>query len=127
MYFSDTKDFRIAVIPQYQEDISSRHNSNWNYSVYIENNSKFIAQLVSKYWRITYADGTTHEILNNVTSEERQIIEPGTVLELKNNANFKTNSAIIEGHYVISSKTGEFEIKIPTFSLDNPYHSISIN
>ena len=127
MYFSDSKDFKVAVVPQFQEDTSSRHDSHWNYSIFIENNSKSIAQLVSKYWRITYADGTTQEILKNVTSEERHIIEPGTVLESRNNTNFKTGSAIIEGHYVMESKGGEFEVAIPKFSLDSPYQTKSIN
>jgi ApaG protein len=127
MYFSSANDFRIAVVPRYKDESTSKHDSQWEYSVFIENNSKSIAQLVSKHWRITYADGTVHEILGSVSTNEKQIIEPGAVLELKNTVILKTSSAIIKGHYVMASKGEEFDIDVPVFSLDNPYKAMSIN
>jgi ApaG protein len=127
MFFSDANDVKVAVVPQYKNESSSRHDSHWSYSVFIENNSECIIQLVSKHWRITYADGTSHEVLKNATLDEKLIIKPGTILESKNTTNFKTTSAIIEGHYVMTSKGNEFEVKIPTFSLDTPYQTMSIN
>ncbi len=127
VYFSDTNNFKIAVVPHYKDDSSSMHDYQWEYSVFIENNSQSIVQLISKYWQITYADGTTHEILNNASSDEKQIIEPGSIFESKNFANLKTSSAIIKGHYIMVAKGEEFDVVIPTFSLDNPYRAMSIN
>ena len=128
MYFSDTSMLKIAVIPRYKKDESlSTHDSSWEYSVFIENIGHSMVQLVSKYWYITCADGTTHEILGDASYEEKQFIEPGDVLETKNVTNLRTSLAIIKGHYVMISKGQEFDVEIPAFSLDNPYQAISIN
>lgn len=127
MYFSNTDQLRIAVVPSYKDETSSKHHSHWEYSVFIENNSKEVMQLISKSWRIIYADGSLHEISGNVSADEQQIIEPGTILELRNTASLRTSSAIIKGNYIMTSKGQEFNVEIPTFSLDNPYQVMSVN
>ena len=84
-------------------------------------------QLISKYCQIIYADGSTHEIIGLAENEAAIIIEPGTILESKNTAIIKSNSAIVKGHYVVFSKGKEFDVEIPSFSLDNPYRMMTIN
>ncbi len=127
MYFSEAKNFRIAVIPRYKDDSSTKHHSHWEYSVFIENNSKSTIQLIGKYWRITYADGSTHAVFGHPSVEESYIIQPGHVFESRNTAKLNTSSAIIKGHYTMTSRGKEINVDIPIFSLDNPYIAMALN
>lgn len=127
MYLSNNNDLKIAVIPRFQQEESFNHDFCWEYSVLIENNSMSNIQLISKYCQIIYADGSTHEIIGLAENEAAIIIEPGTILESKNTAIIKSNSAIVKGHYVVFSKGKEFDVEIPSFSLDNPYRMMTIN
>ncbi len=127
MYVSTSKDMRITIKPSYQEDLSTNHNFFWEYVVCVENTSDSILQLVGRYWQVICSDGSIQEISGDNIVGERPVLRPGEAFEYASLANLKTSSGIIKGKYKILSKGKEFDVEVPTFSLDNPYEVISIN
>lgn len=127
MYISTGGDLRITVTPFYKEDLSSNHDFFWEYIVRVENTSSSVLQLVGRYWEVICSDGTIQEISGDNIVGQQPILKPGEIFEYTSLANLKTSSGIIKGKYIILSKGEEFDIEVPTFSLDNPYQAISIN
>ena len=129
MYVSNSKDLRVAVVPSYQEELSSKaeHNFYWEYSVFVENNSNDLMQVVGRSWQIICSDGKTHEIESNNIADEETFLKPGEVFEHIGVANLNTSSGIIKGKYKMLSKGKLFDVEIPPFSLDNPYEIVHIN
>lgn len=127
MYVGSSDFMRITVIPSYQEELSSKHNFFWEYLVSVENNSNTIVQLIGRHWQVISSDGKVQEVIGDHIIGERPILKPGESFEYSGIENLKTSSAIIKGKYKILSNGKEFDIEVPTFSLDNPYEAISIN
>ena len=125
LFYGNHEELYLCVMPQYQSDLSSKIESHWEFRVFIVNAGKDNVRIVDKHCKIICADGTSHEIYG--LSEQALIIEPGAVLESVNIAQLKSPSAIVIGHYVMESNGEEFDVEIPSFSLDNPYKANSIN
>lgn len=127
MFLNEKKDLRIAIISKFSEEASRLHESHWEYSIFIENNRASSVEVINKNLYAIYADGSVHNSFGSDVKHEITVIEPGAVLEYKSYATLSTHSAIVKGHYVFLSKGEEFHVEIPTFSLDNPYKSTSLN
>jgi len=129
MYISKNNDLKVAVVPSFQAELSSKsdHYFCWEYSVFFENNSSDTMQVIGRSWQIICANGMVHEIESHNISEEQTTLKPGEVFEHVGIANLNTPSGIIKGHYKILSKGKLFDVEIPPFSLDNPYEINHIN
>jgi ApaG protein len=57
------------------------------------------------------------------------VLRPGEAFEYTSHAQLKTSSGIMQGSYeVVERDNGKkFEVKVPTFSLDNPYEVMKLN
>lgn len=127
MFVIDSMNLKILVTSKYKDDVCDPFNSSWEYSVFIENNRSSSVQIIAKDIHLILADGTIHYSNDDDLRNESFIIEPGTILEYRDSANLRTSSAIVKGYYTFLSKGEEFNVEIPTFSLDNPYKSTSLN
>jgi ApaG protein len=132
MYSQSTESLKVTVIPKYQDDLSSPYENYyvWSYSIYIENNSEVTVKLSSRYWRIIDANGKVQEINGPGVIGQQPILRPGEAFEYTSHAQLKTSSGIMEGNYtmlLVDKENREIEIKIPTFSLDNPYEIMNLN
>lgn len=127
IYEKTSNRMRVTVRPSYQEEISSGHNFFWEYLVSVENTGNATVQLVGRYWEIICADGSIQEVFGDNIVGEQPILKPGEAFEYKSFAHLRTSSGIMKGHYIMMSKGKEFDIEIPSFSLDNPYEKTSIN
>ena len=129
-YRAITKGIAVSVIPTYLEAQSSPGSSQyfWAYRVIIENQGKETVQLLSRHWMITNARGDLTEVKGAGVVGEQPILKPGESFEYSSGAPLNTTSGMMGGAYRMESESGEqFDIEIPTFSLDRPNQGVLLN
>ena len=129
-YVETTREITVTVDPIFLDHESDPESKLyfWAYHVVIKNNGKQTVQLISRYWRITNALGTLQEVRGDGVVGEQPVLEPGQSFEYTSGTPLSTSSGIMGGNYQMISKDGEnFEINIPTFSLDSPYESSAVH
>lgn len=130
MYEATTRDIRVTVRPQYLPDQSKPEKSEyvWAYKVRIENRGDVAVQLRSRHWRITDALGRKQEVKGPGVVGQTPRLKPGESFEYTSGTPLSTSSGIMGGTYQMVSDTGEnFDIEIPTFSLDTPGGTRQLN
>jgi ApaG protein len=131
MYSETTAGITITVNPFYLDDQSSPEQSHfvWAYHVRIENNGSRTVQLRNRHWRITDSRGRTQEVRGAGVVGEQPVLRPGDSFEYTSGTPLPTPSGIMAGSYQMeASDTGEqFDVKIPSFSLDSPHQPIKLN
>jgi ApaG protein len=96
--------------------------------VIIENQGKETVQLLSRHWMITNARGDLTEVKGAGVVGEQPILKPGESFEYTSGAPLNTTSGMMGGAYRMESESGEqFDIEIPTFSLDRPNQGVLLN
>jgi ApaG protein len=131
MYTASTRSITVTVDPTYLEDESTPadHEFRWAYRVRIENRSDGTVRLLSRYWRITDANGRVQEVRGAGVVGEQPVLGPGQAFEYRSWTPLQTPSGIMNGTYQMEDKTsGElFDVAIPAFSLDSPYQPVRLN
>lgn len=114
---------QVTVRPQYLPDRSDPAKSQfvWSYNVRIENKGNVAVQLRSRHWKITDALGRQQEVKGPGVVGKTPLLRPGEVFEYTSGTSLSTSSGFMGGAYQMVSEAGEnFDIDIPTFSLDTP-------
>ncbi|MFN7038418.1 MAG: Co2+/Mg2+ efflux protein ApaG [Alphaproteobacteria bacterium] len=131
VYSEVTNSLKVTVIPTFLEDISfpKEHNYIWSYNIVLENLGKDTVQLLSRYWQIIDKFGQIQEVNGPGVVGQQPILKPGEAFEYTSHAQLRTSSGIMFGKYHMkSSENGnEFNIRVPTFSLDIPQEKINLN
>ena len=130
LYRAITKGIAVSVIPTYLEAQSSPESSQyfWAYRVIIENQGRETVQLLSRHWMITNARGELTEVKGPGVVGEQPVLKPGESFEYTSGAPLNTTSGMMGGAYQMKSESGEqFDIEIPTFSLDRPNQAVLLN
>jgi ApaG protein len=130
MYSATTRNIRVTVQPRYLPDQSDPAKSQyvWEYQVRIENRGDVTVQLRSRHWQITDALGRRKDVKGPGVVGKTPRLEPGQVFEYASGTPLSTPSGFMGGSYQMVSETGEnFEIEIPTFSLDMPGEGRQLN
>ncbi|UYN98012.1 MAG: Co2+/Mg2+ efflux protein ApaG [Enhydrobacter sp.] len=123
MYSATTRAIRVTVRPQYLPDQSDPAKSQyvWAYQVRIENKGEETVQLRSRHWRITDGLGRKQEVKGPGVVGKTPRLKPGEAFEYTSGTPLSTPSGFMGGTYQMVSESGEnFDIEIPTFSLDTP-------
>lgn len=129
-YARTTREITVRVDPIFLDDESDpgRGLFFWAYHVVISNNGEDTVKVVSRYWRITNAQGALQEVRGEGIVGEQPVLGPGDAFEYTSGTPLSTPSGIMGGSYqVTSSEGGAFDIDIPTFSLDSPYEGRTVN
>ncbi len=129
-YRAITKEIAVSVIPTYLEAQSSPDSSQyfWTYRIIIENQGQETVQLLSRHWMITNARGELTEVKGSGVVGEQPVLKPGESYEYASGAPLNTPSGMMGGAYQMESESGEqFDIEIPTFSLDRPNQGVLLN
>jgi ApaG protein len=129
-YTAITRGIAVSVLPTYLEAQSSPGNSQyfWAYRVVIENQGQETVQLLSRHWMITNARGDLTEVKGPGVVGEQPVLKPGESFEYVSGAPLNTTSGLMGGAYRMESESGEqFDIEIPTFSLDRPNQGVLLN
>ena len=130
MYTATTRAIKVTVKPQYLPDQSDPSKSQfvWAYQVRIENKGEETVQLRSRHWKITDGMGRRQEVKGPGVVGKTPRLRPGETFEYTSGTPLSTPSGFMGGTYQMVSESGEnFDIEIPTFSLDTPGQSRQLN
>jgi ApaG protein len=123
MYRAVTRQIEVTVEPNFMPDRSSAEKSRyfWSYTIVITNNGGETVQLKKRHWIITDATGRRQDVRGEGVVGEQPVLAPGEHFEYTSGVPLPTTSGFMAGRYQMVSETGEqFEIEVPTFSLDSP-------
>ena len=126
MFVSDTttNGIRVQVSSQFLPDRSSPKEEQYvfAYHITITNVGTDAAQLISRHWIITNADGETEEVQGPGVVGEQPVLKPGEHFEYTSFCPLKTNVGTMHGSYTMVSPDGEpFQARISPFTLAVPY------
>lgn len=130
IYEAVTRDIRIRVRPEYQDEQSTPDEGYyfWTYTVQIANEGEETVQLKTRVWRITNALGKTEEVRGGGVVGQTPRIPPGQEFTYTSGCPLSTPSGIMVGSYQMAGEDGKlFDVAIPAFSLDSPFAVRSVN
>ena len=124
-YTSDTttRGIRIQVTSTYLSDRSSPRDSQYlfAYTVRISNVGADTAQLVSREWIITSAEGDVERVKGPGVVGEQPVLPPGGAFEYTSYCPLKTAVGSMHGSYQMVTADGEkFDAQIAPFTLAVP-------
>jgi ApaG protein len=124
MYTAVTNDIQVTVLPEFLPDRSEPKHDRyfWAYTIEVANMGRLRVQLVSRYWRITDANGHVEEVRGLGVVGEQPVLEPGESFRYTSGCPLTTPSGIMTGTYrMVDDTERSFEVEIPAFSLDSPF------
>lgn len=123
-YQSLTNGIEISVWPEYIDGKKTAVGEIfiWAYQVRIENHNKFSAKLISRYWKIIDEFGELQEVKGDGVVGEQPVILSNQSYQYSSGVHLRCPSGIMSGYYKMKNleNDDEFEVEIPTFSLDVP-------
>jgi len=119
-----TRGIRIEAESTYEEERSSPAERYYffSYRVRISNVGDETAQLLSRVWLVTDADGEVQRVEGPGVVGETPLLAPGEAFEYTSFCPLRTPFGTMEGHYVMEvAGTGErFDATIAPFTLAVP-------
>jgi ApaG protein len=121
----DNKNYeiRIHVATQYVDDQSEPDVDRYvfAYTITIENLSNVPAQLLSRHWVITDANGKVQEVSGDGVVGEQPKLDPGETYRYSSGAVLETPVGAMQGSYRMHADDGgDFDAPIPPFTLAVP-------
>ena len=116
-------EIRIQVATQYVDDQSEPAIDRYvfAYTITIENVSDFPAQLMSRHWVITDANGKVQEVSGDGVVGEQPKLGPGETYRYSSGAVLETPVGAMQGRYTMQTDDGiDFDAPIPPFTLAVP-------
>jgi ApaG protein len=123
MYRAITRQIEVTVEPNFMPGRSSPEKSQyfWSYTIVITNSGQETVQLRTRHWIITDATGRKQDVRGEGVVGEQPVLAPGERFEYTSGVPLPTTSGFMTGRYQMVTESGEqFEIDVPTFSLDGP-------
>lgn len=116
-------EFTISVKTQYLENQSDPDGSRYAfaYAVTIRNTGQVTAQLISRHWVITDANGRVEEVRGLGVVGHQPLLQPGEQFEYTSGTAMATPQGSMHGEYFCVAEDGtRFEARIPEFTLSLP-------
>ena len=113
--------FRVEVQPEYLPDQSSAEQSVYSfaYTITVTNTGEVPAQLISRHWLISDANGQTEEVKGLGVVGQQPLLRPGESFQYTSGCRLRTATGSMRGSYFFVAEDGErFETGIPAFVLD---------
>lgn len=120
---SEKNNILVEAEPHYIESQSSEKENRYvfAYTITITNSGDGAAQLISRHWLITDANGKTQQVEGEGVVGEQPLLEPGEVYRYTSGTMVDTPVAVMQGRYTMRSEDGdEFHAAIPAFTLSIP-------
>ena len=130
MYKAVSHDIRVEVEPEFLDDRSQPDQGRyfWAYRIAITNMGSTPAQLTHRHWRITDGNGRLEEVRGPGVVGEQPTLKPGETYNYTSGCPLTTPSGIMAGSYRFVGENGEeFDVRVPTFSLDIPHIKRTLN
>jgi len=119
-----TQGIRIQVRTEYLPGHSAPHDGQYlfTYHIRITNNGSERAQLISREWFITDANGDVQHVRGEGVVGEQPVLDPGDTYEYSSFCPLKTTVGTMHGSYQMVTPSGEtFDAVIVPFTLATPY------
>ncbi|MDX2236486.1 MAG: Co2+/Mg2+ efflux protein ApaG [Hyphomonadaceae bacterium] len=114
----------VRVTPTFLPDESDAddHRFVWAYTIEIENGTRDVVQLLSRFWRITDANGLVQTVEGPGVVGQQPVLRPGERFRYTSACPLTTPSGMMVGTYrMLRLETGaRFDIAVPAFALDPP-------
>ena len=117
--------YEITVVPKatYVEAQSdpSKNQYVFSYTITISNTGNVSAQLVSRHWIITDANGKVLEVKGLGVIGQQPRLKPGESFEYTSGTHLETAVGTMHGTYQMVAEDGlQFDAPIPSFTLSVP-------
>lgn len=116
-------DFSVTVETTFLVDQSNVDEDEYvfSYKVSINNQGKSPAQLISRHWIITDANGETREVKGLGVVGQQPMIQPGETYQYTSHTVFQLPSGKMHGSYQMVDESGQsFSVEIPSFECQMP-------
>lgn len=120
---AETNGIRVQVWSAYVPERSDPTENQWffAYRVVIANRGGETAQLISRHWVITDANGKVEEVRGPGVVGKQPVLQPGETFEYTSACPLTTPFGTMEGSYQMVTESGQrFDAAIGTFSLAEP-------
>ena len=121
----DSRKYRIEIrpvphfIPEQSDPEAGRYV--FSYTIHIRNAGTVPAQLISRHWIITDADGDVQEVRGLGVVGQQPLLKPGESFEYTSGASSPTSVGTMRGTYQMRADDGQtFDAPIPPFTLSVP-------
>ncbi|MBI5275073.1 MAG: Co2+/Mg2+ efflux protein ApaG [Burkholderiales bacterium] len=114
--------FQVDVVPHFLPEQSSPEQGLYSfaYTITITNAGEIPAQLISRHWIITNANGQVEEVKGLGVVGHQPLLKPGEAFEYTSGCRLRTAHGTMRGSYFCVAEDGErFEVDIPPFVLDD--------
>jgi ApaG protein len=114
--------FSVDVQPQYLPEQSAPEQELYSfaYTITITNIGEVPAQLISRHWVITNAEGEIEEVKGLGVVGHQPLLKPGEAFQYTSGCRLRTPTGTMQGSYFCVAEDGErFEAEIPAFALDD--------
>lgn len=119
-----TRDIRVEVRSEFLPERSSPRDASYlfQYDVRISNLGSETAQLISREWIITNADGEVERVKGPGVIGEQPVLPPGNSFEYTSYCPLKTAVGSMQGSYQMVTANGDrFDALIAPFTLAVPH------
>jgi ApaG protein len=116
-------DIRVEVLTRYLPEQSDPESDRYvfSYAITITNVGSIAAQLISRHWLITDADGKVQEVRGLGVVGNQPLLKPGEKFEYASGSALETPVGTMKGSYQMVAEDGtQFDAQIPEFVLSMP-------
>jgi ApaG protein len=116
-------DIRVDVLTRYLPEQSDPESDRYvfSYAITITNIGSIAAQLISRHWLITDADGKVQEVRGLGVVGNQPLLQPGEKFEYASGSALETPVGTMKGTYQMVAEDGnQFDAVIPEFVLSMP-------
>ena len=114
-------EFSCEVSPQFQPEQSAPEQGiyGFSYTITVTNTGEVAAQLISRHWIISDANGHTEEVKGLGVVGQQPLLKPGESFQYTSGSRLRTVSGTMHGSYFFVAEDGaRFEVLIPLFILE---------
>ena len=113
--------FSCTVTPQYLPEQSAPDQGiySFSYTVTVTNTGEVAAQLISRHWVISDANGLNEEVKGLGVVGQQPLLRPGESFQYSSGSGLRTASGTMHGSYFCVAEDGErFETLVSLFVLE---------
>jgi ApaG protein len=117
--YSVTVSAKTQYLPEQSDEAASRYV--FAYTISIRNEGSVAAQLISRHWIISDAQGLVQEVRGMGVVGAQPVLQPGQSYEYTSGTSIATPVGTMRGSYQMLADVGtRFEAPIPEFTLSVP-------
>lgn len=117
--YSVTVSAKTQYLPEQSDEAASRYV--FAYTISIRNEGSVAAQLISRHWIISDAQGLVQEVRGMGVVGAQPVLQPGQSYEYTSGTSIGTPVGTMRGSYQMLADDGtRFEAPIPEFTLSVP-------